>query len=196
MLSEATLGGNNADICYGYYDTKEITDSDGGPGNPFPGNPDDEEELLRIVSGMDEWEFVYKDDGAVEEGSLIDGIRITIQEIDALGQSSGDWVIEWFDTNGASPANLPITLDLAVAFKAGNEIAYWVFEEEVLTFDSTMRSGTFNLQITPELSHASLFAKYPVGGPDPDPDPVPLPGTLALMGLGLLMLRGLRVRRR
>ena len=77
--------------------------------------------------------------------------------------------------------------------KAGNVIAYYIFEQELLTDDPYSRSGSFTLEVSNDLSHQSLFVRSP-GNPGTPDNPVPEPGTLALLGLGLFSLRWLRCR--
>ncbi len=176
--SKITLGGNASDGCAGYYDVK---------GN-F--NSTSEANLLNTVTDGNDWTFVYKIDDALNPGAIVNGIEIKLLSAD-IDQISGNYTIGWADVNGSLPLNLPVTLDIATAFKGSTEIGYFFFEAEILTNNPFQRSGTFELQITnkngnlQKLSHESLFVRNLLGDGGGGEE-LPEPSTLLLSALGLI----------
>jgi hypothetical protein len=188
LPTEVTLGGSDADYCAGYFTNNT--------------NPQGEEDLLNDVTDGDDWSFVYKigtdreGDIEIEGDGLFSGIKLTLIDV-SLDANSGFWTIQWEDTNGSDPLNLPLYLDLAAGFKAGTDLGFFLFDDFLLTKDPFQSSGTFDLEVNAALSHESLFVRL---GTDPNGGgggggSVPEPGVLFLMGAGLLGL-GLARRRK
>lgn len=176
--TDVTLGGAGADYCAGYF---------GDLGNA---NPNTELARLNDVTDGSDWTFVYKvEDGKTEGSGLFGGILLTLVGVD-VGDVSGDWTFAWEDTNGTAPSNLPLTVDIAAGFKAGSGaagagIAYFLFDDFLLTDDPYQSSGTFSLSVDKALSHESLFVRYGDDGGSP-PFNIPEPGMLLLIGAGLV----------
>lgn len=177
---DVTLGASAADYCAGYF---------GDLGNA---NPATETTRLNDVTDGGDWSFVYKvQDGNPEGSGLFGGIRLTLVDVD-VGDVSGEWTIQWEDTNGTDSFNLPLTLDIAAGFKAGSGnsgagIAYFLFDDFLLTDDPYASSGTFSLTVGKGLSHESLLVRYEEDGGTP-PLNIPEPGMLFLLGAGLVGL--------
>lgn len=184
--SEVTLGGGSANYCAGYF--------------PSEGNPTAEATKLNDVTDGADWNFVYKVESTTPGSGLFDGIKFTLTA-STFTSDTGTWSIAWEDTNGAAPSNLPLYIDLGVAFKAGagntnsgGGIAYFLFDDFLLTASPSSSSGTFDLLVNKNLSHESLFVRLGSGGRTP-PLSVPEPGVVLLLGAGLVGL-GLARRRK
>ena len=179
--SDVYLGTAASDHCAGYY--------------PNPGNPDAETTLLNDVTGLDDWTYIFKTAANEDEGTgEYMGLKFSL---DATFTNPGTFTLYWEDTNGAVDLNLPLKLDIAFGMKAATSIAYYIFEQELLTDDPYERAGSFTLQINNALSHQSLFVRNPTypDNPNRPEEQVPLPGTLVLLGLGFGILRWSHRRR-
>jgi hypothetical protein len=177
--------GDLADACIGYA--------------PKLGSTAAETQFLNDRTDGINWSFVYKvaEDEAEDSGEF-QGINIELQYVD-LGATEGDWTIVWRDENGEALPKLPLTIDIAAAFKAGTNIAYFLFEQVILPAPAVQgeeltRQGTFDLQVRNGLSHESLFirlAQEPEG-PELSQQNVSVPGPLWLITapiLGIILRR-------
>lgn len=185
--SEVTLGGGSADYCAGYF--------------PSLGSPTNEATKLNDVTDGADWNFVYKVESSGTDGTgLFDGIKFTLTA-STFASDAGTWTISWQDTNGITPSNLPLYIDLGIAFKAaggnvnsGGGIAFFLFDDFLLTDNPYGANGSFDLIVNKDLSHESLFVRLGSGGGTP-PLSVPEPGVVLLLGAGLVGL-GLARRRK
>lgn len=188
--SEVKLGASappadgSADYCAGYF--------------AAPSSPTDEAAKLNDVTDGADWTFVYKIESNANEGTgLFDGIQFALTA-STFASDMGTWTISWADTNGGAPSNLPLYIDLGVSFKAGNAqagggIAYFLFDDFLLTNNPYSSAGSFDLVVDKDLSHESLFVRFGDGS-STDTD-LPEPGVLLLLGAGLMGM-GLARRRK
>jgi hypothetical protein len=179
----------NADACIGYL--------------PKQGSTAAETALLDTRTDGGDWTFVYKvAEGEKEGPGVFAGIGIELTGVD-LGATQGSWALTWWDTNGDAEANLPLTVDIAAAFKAGTSIAYFLFEGIELSApeiegEPITRLGSFFLEVKNSLSHESLFVRRAKEPEDLEEllipqGQTPVPGTLLLLAAPLL---GFAARRR
>jgi len=190
LAGTAPTAGDAADACVGYF--------------AKPGSKAAETELLNSRTDGEDWSFVYKVAEQETEGpGVFQGISIELTGVD-LGRTDGDWTLTWRDTNGDSESNLPLIIDVAAAFKAGTNIAYFIFEAVELSApliqgDSLSRQGSFNLQGKHGLSHESLFVRLAAEPDEPPRQPpqsqVPAPNTILLLAASLLGFAARRRRR-
>jgi hypothetical protein len=187
-VNEVTLAPvGQADYCLGYFSV--------------PSSPGSEQTLLNNRTDGGDFSFVYKVEEEGPEGTgLWETIKFTLTA-STFDDDNGTWTISWVDTDTTQTYNLPLYVDLAVAFKAGagpagGGIAYFLFDDFLLTSDTLTRSGTFDLKVDLDLSHSTLFVRLGTDPDDPDdPGDIPEPGVLFLMGAGLLGL-GMARRRK
>lgn len=178
VATDVTLGSAAADYCAGYF------------GDLDKASPATELATLNAATDGPDWTFVYKvEDGKTEGSGLFGGILLTLVGVD-LGAVSGNWTFAWEDTDDTTPSNLPLAVDIAAGFKAGSGaagagIAYFLFDDFVLTDDPYQSSGTFSLSVDKALSHESLFVRYGDDGGSP-PFSIAEPGVLLLIGAGLV----------
>ena len=172
LADTAPPTGDFADACIGYV--------------PKLGSTTAETEFLNARTDGGNWSFVYKVSEDETEGSgAFQGINIELTAVD-LGDTDGNWSISWWDANGDALPNLPLVIDIAAAFKAGTNIAYFLFEQVLLSAPSVQgqtvtRLGTFDLQVRNGLSHESLFIRLAEESEVPPQEEVPVPGTLWLL---------------
>jgi len=117
--------------------------------------------------------------------------------------SSGTFTVNWTDTNGLAPANLPIDLDFAMLINGGSNSDGYLFKDVLLLAPPNNHgTGTFNITFLnnggnfPDLSHMDLIGglsatQCPTCAPTPQLD-VPEPMTLAIFGtsaMGLMWAR-------
>lgn len=173
-VDEMTLNGQDSTDCYGV----------------VSGNINSVSDLnnLGLTWGSD-WTIRLTSDGT--STGTFEGLQLTLQVV-GVGDTSGTWEVLITDTNGTDPLNLPATLDLVGALKAGDGYALYFFDDIILTADN---DGTWSISFTnnggqtPDLSHLDLFVREGNGV-------VPEPATTLLLGVGLLGLAGLRRRMR
>lgn len=175
-----------ADYCIGY--------------TAAPANPTNEATLLNDSTDGSDWTFAYKAEGTPVLGSTLNGIKFTLADIN-FNDDKGTYTIMWEDTNGSDDYNLPIIVDLAFGMKSGSAqsgagIAYFLFDDYVLTNDPYQAAGTFDLIVNKNLSHSSLFVRYESKPDIPGNGRIPEPGMLGLLGVGLLGQVWLLRRRR
>ncbi|MBT9568247.1 MAG: PEP-CTERM sorting domain-containing protein [Thiobacillus sp.] len=142
--------------------------------------------VLNGMSWGDGWTYFDATDAA---GASFLGMTFTTA---ATPGSSGSWTLAGIDANGVV---VPLTLDLVVGLKAGNEYALWGFDNVVVDGSG---GGVFNVAFTnnggtfPALSHLIVFGRDSGGGSVsaiPEPDAY----AMLLAGLGLV---GFAVRRK
>ena len=138
-----------------------------------------------VLNGMnwgDGWTYF---DGTGAAGATFQGMTFTAA---ATPGSSGSWTLAGIDANGVAAPNFPLTLDLVVGLKAGNEYALWGFDNVVVDGSD---GGVFNVAFTnnggnhPALSHLIVFGRDGGGGSVsaiPEPDAY----AMLLAGLGLV----------
>ncbi len=138
------------------------------------------------------WTYLDSTDGS---SATWMGLKFTVS---APLSTGGNWTLTGSDTNGATPLNLPATLDLVVALKASDRYALWGFDD--ITVNSGANSGTFTIEFKnnggqiPDLSHMTVFGREASGGTI---TMVPEAETYAMMlaGLGLVGFAAARRRR-
>lgn len=163
---DVKFNGMAASNCYGVVGGN-ITGS-----GTFNGTP-----LLNALNWSTGWAYL---DATGAKGAALNGINFTLS---ATTGSSGTWTLTGVDNSAL--LNFPITLDLAIGIKAGNEFAVWGFDD-VLVDGSD--SGTFNIAFKngggkiPDLSHMIAFGRISAVTPVPEANTY---ATL-LAGLGLI----------
>ena len=133
--------------------------------------------ILDALSWSTGWSYL---DATGAAGAAFNGITFTLS---AATGSSGVWALTGVDHS--TSLNFPVTLDLAIGIKAGNEFAVWSFED-VLVDGSD--SGTFNIAFKngggniPDLSHMIVFGRMGTVTPVPEANTY----AMLLAGLGLV----------
>lgn len=143
----------------------------------FNGNPDDEEDLVELLTGLD-FDFAAK----YENGGGLDGDSLPGWNFEV---SSGDSGYD-FDYMLSNDALVGQVIDFALLIKTGENIALFVFEDITLNIDGMYNSFNKNID-DPDYSHASAFI---IGGSTDIPEPAPL----LLMALSLLMISRFKKR--
>lgn len=163
---DVKFNGMAASNCYGVVGGN-ITGS-----GKFNGTP-----LLNALSWSTGWAYL---DATGAPGAALNGINFTLS---ATTGSSGTWTLTGVDNSAL--LSFPITLDLAIGIKAGNEFAVWGFDD-VLVDGSD--SGTFNIAFKngggkiPDLSHMIAFGRISAVTPVPEANTY----AMLLAGLGLV----------
>ena len=124
-------------------------------------------------------------------------MSITDMGIDA-GQNT--FTLSWSDPDTINAPNLPYYIDLVFSFKAGNVnsgagIAYFFFDNFLLTNNPFSTDGEYNLIVNKDLSHNGFYAR---AGTQPDDEipGLPEPNSVALLGIGLLGLATQQLRKK
>ncbi len=156
------------------------------------GNPTQETANLNTAFHTN---FVYLDKTG-DTGKKFSGIDFTVT---APPTNSGTWTVAWVDTNGATPLNLPITIDLEIGLFGGNNGAGYFFDNVLLPISPSSGTGMFGINFTnngnqqPALSHLTLTGGN-AAHVGPPPVEAPEPASLAILGLGLATLGFVRRR--
>jgi hypothetical protein len=130
------------------------------------------------MSWGDGWTYFDATDAA---SAAFLGMTFTVA---ATPGSSGSWTLAGIDANGVA---VPLTLDLVVGLKAGNEYALWGFDNVVVDGSG---GGVFNVAFTnnggthPALSHLIVFGRDSGGSVSAIPEPDAY--AMLLAGLGLV----------
>lgn len=202
LTSEVSLGTNpaiSATECYGYVSggnpTQELTTLNTDALPSFSG----------ATYGTGNFAEVFN---TTPQSGIFNFISLSLTGV-AIGANSDTFTFSWSDTNGATLPNLPLYIDLVFSFKAGSTqsanggagIAYFFFNDFLLTSNPTSTSGSFDLTVQQGLSHNALYARTSdktipscIVGVDCDED-LPEPGSIALIGIGLLGFGVQRLRK-
>ena len=163
------------------------------------GNPTVETNNLNNAFGTT-YTFLSKADNgsAGSSGITLSGIEIWVSSVS--NGSTGTWTLNWLDTNGPSPANLPIELSLIVGLFGGSTGSGYLIDNVILPDSPYTGQGSFTITFTngggqnPAISHLDLL-----GGDVTTPlhtSPVPEPMSVALLATGLLGHGATHLRRR
>lgn len=169
---DVTYNGNNATGCYGVVggNINSATDIN----------------ALNLSWGKD-WAYL---DGSDSNSATYLGIKFTVT---ATAGNEGTWKLTGVDTNGPAPLNLPATFDLAVALKASDRYALWLFDDATV---KTTNGGVWEIEFKnnggnhPDLSHIMVF-----GRDGHNTTPVPVPAAAWLLGSGLIGMVGISRRK-
>ena len=181
--SDFTFRGGEADACIG----------------PFRGNPNTLKEFNDVLDSSaeidGEWNLFLSASAGGSVSTDWNGFRFTFLATTVIGPkpASGNFWLTVKDLNPGTPPEYPITFDLLLAPKAGNQWAGYLFEDEEFTLDDTGSGNwliSFNNNNSPNgqsagLSHMNFLLRdfsgseclqdcNPPGGP-PRPGTVPLP---------------------
>lgn len=182
-IEDVTFRGADSDDCYGV-----ITTGSGG-------NVDGDN-----VWATTGWLLLAKVDASSSSSSTVNGIRFTLTaDIGENGQPTpDDWLLSWSLVPGEQPG-FDLTMDIVANFKASNQSASYLFEDEKFTANPLSGEGTFKISYLksgnfPNLSNVTVWYQDPTwtqpngGGPGGGPGggQVPEPHLILLMGIGLL----------
>ncbi|PPD32741.1 MAG: hypothetical protein CTY19_10610 [Methylomonas sp.] len=201
-VTEVYLGGFSATACSGY----------GASGNPTAelNNLNAITAFNSPIYGTDIFQQVFRTNDTQNPGDADDSgsfnalgsslnLSITDMGIDA---GLNTFTLSWSDPDTINAPNLPYYIDLVFSFKAGNVnsdagIAYFFFDNFLLTNNPFSTDGEYNLIVDKKLSHNGLYAR---AGKQPDSQipglPVPEPSSVALLGIGLLGFAAQQLRKK
>ena len=179
-VSQAVVLCSSSDVSF------QGSDSDQCAGS-FSGN--DSASAIDGIFGGSWTELVKSDTPADSFGSYL-GVDFTLSAPADGGVASGNWTLSWTDNGGSA---LPLVLDFTVAIKAGTEWSAYMFEAVTFMDSPDSGIGTFSVswlngggQI-PDLSHLAIYVANGAR--------VSEPGSIALLGLGLVMIGAARMRK-
>ncbi len=164
---------------------------------------------LTFVNNL-RWEnFVngVKDDvGGGSNVFTVNSIQFTLTAGADTGSGTNqfsNWTLSWSDTNGAAAPNLPVDVDFALQWNGGNNDAFYLFQNVVLTSSPTTGSGTINIRAMNNpgnsdlgTSHIDLFFTTPVPDTRSVDQKIPEPSTILLIGAALLVAASVNRRTR
>jgi len=142
----------------------------------------------------DTFKFIAKDENSTNPSAVstgtADGVAFTFNAVNFV-KTGGEWALSW-------TGSIPVYFDFVVATKAGNDFAYYFFDNIYLAdVPNNSGSGTYLIGYhqsptsdnTSSLSHLSLYGVS-------DSIPVPEPATMLLFGTGLAGLAGIARRKK
>jgi hypothetical protein len=132
------------------------------------------------------------------ESYELGGLRFTLSGLTNTGDDIWDFVLQVSDTNGGASLNLPATVDLIGAIKGSTGTDFFWFNDETVSADN---NGTLKMSLLNKkgnnvvgLSDITFLVRdgrdtqnCPPGDPTCTPTRIPEPGSMALVGLGLLL---------
>ena len=196
-VTEVYLGGFSATACSGY----------GASGNPTAelNNLNAITAFNSPIYGTDIFQQVFTThDTAPGNGSgSFNSLGLSITNM-GIGAGPNTFTLSWSDPDTINAPNLPYYIDLVFSFKAGKNnnssdagIAYFFFDNFLLTNNPFSTDGGYNLIVNKDLSHNGLYAR---AGKQPDSQipglPVPEPSSVALLGIGLLGFAAQQLRKK
>ena len=179
-VSQAIVVCSTTDVTFEGSDSSQCAGS-------FSGN-DSASEIDALFGGS--WiDLVSADTTANAYGSYM-GVDFTLSAPADTDVSSGGWALSWTDNGGSA---LPLVLDFTVGIKAGTEWSAYLFEGVTFMDSPNSGNGTFSINWlnrggqSPGLSHMSIYVTNGAR--------ISEPGSIALLGLGLVMIGVARMRK-